>query len=931
MDFNSSDVEFEAAPSKNTGRPGLASIARIVQDAESDRLTSKRTVKQLQFGRGSPGSRYDQELWVGRFNVFRQVTLHQSLDEPFTGTDVIPSLYKVLTDRVGEDLIRFFDTIIDKIKPGYKGKPAPSDQVVNKGVKILLDFGTFTYAGFHITKQHGVRLQTFKDDAVKEGRLTKGKWKKRVWLTFMVMARIGKAWLEFYHKNGAICWDIPLARWMSILLVSSLGSRGGEAARSRLYTGMEYLQYRHVELVLDGEGEGKFENLRAHFLLQWCKGAKDESNKDWDVYMRPLQDTKFQHMCPLALLLAHALRHGLVHGTTIQEVLQHTAQSPDKKIQWLYPMRPVVALFNRTPTLHIELDHPAGIDQLYQSIMRMGIISNVLTRVYTHALRIGAAKDVAHLPKDKDKDGAGFSTNSVRQSLNHTNASRQRGVTDAYAGHPTREFYNARVDREYENLWGPKFADKTTASANDFVNGPVTKAEIQEWQKVNEPDLEDPDSYTAKARARRNVRRIRHETFVATTQPVSGTPAGVFTEKSVLTNKTPSEMNVLANFVRSHSDRPGKEETTRTNTRKTMREPAQTTDERSIDLSTIDPRLLDEGTLDGMTVDDQDMSRLRLQLLPEGNDELEMQDDTEALFVEDYDDCESQQAVSATDFITAYSRINIVSCDSFRKAWLCDRRGQTSTIGLHSVAGNSRDPPTPLEYHCRQTSGCPYMTVRPDNIIEHEMICNEVYVARAIAAEETSKDIPCTRGCELRFANKDQLWNHIYQVHNFEPTTCPRGCNPEKVYTTEAGLRGHLELHHSGRWPTACRYPGCTVDKTFSEVGRYSLHLREHGLATKQQRLPYLPEPAKPSPDKIRKVWEPLTCPLNCASKSIWKAPAYLKRHLMQKHKYGEEKATETAEGYYVFKSVAEIAGTKRKAGAEDTDEDTDEAVEEDL
>lgn len=82
---------------------------------------------------------------------------------------------------------------------------------------------------------------------------------------------------------------------------------------------------------------------------------------------------------------------------------------------------------------------------------------------------------MAHLPKEKD--GAGFSTNSVRQSLNHTNSSRQSGVTNAYAGHPTREFYNDRVDREYENMFGPKFADKT-ASANDFVNGPVTKAEI---------------------------------------------------------------------------------------------------------------------------------------------------------------------------------------------------------------------------------------------------------------------------------------------------------------------------------------------------------------------------------------------------------------------------------------------------------------------
>ncbi|KAK9333621.1 hypothetical protein V1520DRAFT_331267 [Lipomyces starkeyi] len=88
-DFNSSDIEFEPAVSKNLGRqPGRASIARIIEASDIDRLTSKRAVKQLQFGHGAPSTRAQQQLWVERFNAFRTQTLKQSLSVPFPGEPV---------------------------------------------------------------------------------------------------------------------------------------------------------------------------------------------------------------------------------------------------------------------------------------------------------------------------------------------------------------------------------------------------------------------------------------------------------------------------------------------------------------------------------------------------------------------------------------------------------------------------------------------------------------------------------------------------------------------------------------------------------------------------------------------------------------------------------------------------------------------------
>lgn len=98
-DFNSSDVDFGPPETDKRGRAvGQESIDQIIQNSAVNRLASKKRVKQLQFGYGAPSYRFAQDLWVRRFNTYRQHTLRQDLTIPFTG----------------EDLIRFFDSVIGK-------------------------------------------------------------------------------------------------------------------------------------------------------------------------------------------------------------------------------------------------------------------------------------------------------------------------------------------------------------------------------------------------------------------------------------------------------------------------------------------------------------------------------------------------------------------------------------------------------------------------------------------------------------------------------------------------------------------------------------------------------------------------------------------------------------------------------------------------
>jgi hypothetical protein len=156
---------------------------------------------------------------VQRFNVFRTSTLHQSIDTPFTGADVI----------------RFFDSIISIIKPRARDNPAPSHTVVIRGFGIIDSYGTFQYSkksGYELTAQDRSHMQTWLDGAVKAGRLTKGRCQEHVWLGFTIVSRMGNAWFDHHHRHGTWSWDVTIAKLMSIVLIASLGSRAGDVARS---------------------------------------------------------------------------------------------------------------------------------------------------------------------------------------------------------------------------------------------------------------------------------------------------------------------------------------------------------------------------------------------------------------------------------------------------------------------------------------------------------------------------------------------------------------------------------------------------------------------------------------------------------------------------------------------------------------------------
>ena len=266
---------------------------------------------------------------------------------------------------------------------------------------------------------------------------------------------------------------------MSIVLVASLGARSGDVARSKLYTGTEFIKWKHIHLHL--EGSPRWENHAARVTIEFTKGHKNVPKDGHEVFLKPLS-AKHVEVCPLALIIVHALRHGLVAGSSVQDVLDLAYARADQVVQWTFPERPVLPSFGSPSDRHqmiCLLDKPATGDQILGSIKFMGLMASVLAPVTVMGLRRGHARDSAHV---QQKSGQGHVNNHTRQSLGHNMGSFNRGTTQMYIGDPTQLMFNDIVDNEWIDKYGPKLGSK---SAKEYVNAPVTSLEIEEWLAVN--------------------------------------------------------------------------------------------------------------------------------------------------------------------------------------------------------------------------------------------------------------------------------------------------------------------------------------------------------------------------------------------------------------------------------------------------------------
>lgn len=702
----------------------------------------------------------------------------------------------------------------------------PSECNFIKAANILVTYGEFSWIDFHIPKYYTLRLKTLLDDFVDAKQLIRGHYRPKTWIGFTTVSRIVRAYLQRAIDFGTRSWDITIARCLSLVLVSSLAARAGDVAHSRDFTGDEYMKYRDIELYLEGD-DAKFVNLRARVTMRYTKGFKDSMAGNMTCYLQPLGTSHTCHVCPISLLLVHALRHGLVRGSTLQDILTKAAARADRRVVWLFPDRPVLAAFAHSGA-HVCLDRPARVDQLRDSIRTIGLAGGVLDRIYVHATRLGAARDMAHLP-EAALDGHGFNVDAVRQRLGHSHWAMQSGVTEAYIGGPSLDAWKASADNPKRHHREPAFA-KDPAAAYQYVYKPVSEEEI--LSILGRPGTE-AEHFRVQNQVREQRRRELRDAVLA--EPPSSL-VGLIDDSPLpfkVTNQTEEDLERV--------------------------------DVPEIDIENLQSTLFSRPATQDHSAKRPELTAYSLISSNSEDHEAAMsaaddgeQEETARLLTED--DREDGQ-VTPESWIESYAKVNIVYTGEFGTLWRKHCLGQPQLDKAKSdrifdqvcSQGHSRDGPQPFMVKCRKTAGCSYESIHGKDMTVHELICDEERVQdqNAAAAQLTAPGgkVYCPRqGCTFStLASKnpnnaaDHISLHIKDKHDFLHKPCEHGCEPGRVYTTLTAYKAHQNGYHNDRWPVECSFPGCTNSTQFRDLGNLKKHLRRTHNLENGNMAPYIP------------------------------------------------------------------------------------------
>ncbi|KAK0122106.1 hypothetical protein ONS95_010368 [Cadophora gregata] len=814
--FNSSDFEVsgddQPAKKRKTGH-GIAEA--ILRNQLIDRRESKKASRTLKFAHGAPGTRSLHDAVLISWDAYCQTIGHPVKECPS-----------------GERIFQYIDTMIRNSKSTIAGKPSISLSVVRALLSRLIKLLMFRHENLleSYTKHHLTRIEVHLQQLVTKGKLVRGTWYRKQWLSFMTLLRMGQGWFKRVMAEGTYSWDIVLSKIASIVTQSALSSRSGDITRTQLYEGFECLCWKDITLKLDessDRGMPRVIDLRGTFMLRFTKGFKDVRNADQPIYCDPLSNTSHSTVCCVKLLLILALRLGYVYSPTLDGVLRGAAARADGTIQWTQPDAPVFSQFSKGFSPFLVLDKPAGQEQVRHSLKEIAHLTGMLEdRIDTRALRRGALRDHAYAKKAL----VGAPTVGVAMLANHSNTSYNMGTTRDYVGPLEVSSYNQRSEAERADRMAPAFADE--GPSKEWLRKFSTR-EISEYMTENGMDLNDRmQRKTAGARMKKE--REQKWRDVAKDNP--------------LRLQTASEANV-GGTKGSHAKKKSTLAPTVASSSTNDTDDVDIDSSIEVGLRTLDiaPHTSLESLTDAVFLDrgensSDDDSKISDSVGDDTADEIDLVlQDTLALEFQSASATASVstflaplqgvqlahiEQFSGDDFVRFFSQINLYQSTLSSSRF---NRNDPEDLKKYTLCGNSRDVATPWMYPCPH--GCGYSSISEHNVEEHEVNCN---------GQARERPVPCPRkNCGKSFKNEETMKAHVHDVHDYRPIACEQ-CpdQPDVLYDTKLALRNHREKAHSDPIPEQdCPLVAdCKFTTKFTSKRALKKHLKSksHKLTTAQ-------------------------------------------------------------------------------------------------
>jgi hypothetical protein len=102
-------------------------------------------------------------------------------------------------------------------------------------------------------------------------------------------------------------------------------------------------------------------------------------------------------LCPIKLLLCHALRTEAVEENSWEELRQVSKERPRKQVLWTYIKRPVICALSNSSQEVLKLGEPSNTSSAILVFNEDAKCVGLLTNLIPHDIRRGTARELAHL------------------------------------------------------------------------------------------------------------------------------------------------------------------------------------------------------------------------------------------------------------------------------------------------------------------------------------------------------------------------------------------------------------------------------------------------------------------------------------------------------------------------------------------------------
>ncbi len=209
------------------------------------------------------------------------------------------------------------------------------------------------------------------------------------------------------------------------------------------------------------------------------KAKHSEKRAPW---IKPQNDA---FMCPVHLILAFALRRGVLkNASSLPEALHNASYRPDIQIQWASPSLPTITRSERNIP---SFDAPTSTSQISHNLQYMASSTSLLHTLTSHKLRRGRARDLHHLPQAT----FGATDMAVGKAIKHNPATVARGKRSKYIGAPNVDFLSLKAQNTCEDnselLFGRQVEDKTKLNSWDIDMTAGMRRTIA-IQKITKPE-----------------------------------------------------------------------------------------------------------------------------------------------------------------------------------------------------------------------------------------------------------------------------------------------------------------------------------------------------------------------------------------------------------------------------------------------------------